>query len=85
MSAMSDVLRNPWLEATIEQELGAVLEEWSSNEADKSQGAGQAGNLYFEDDGSNLRIRSPIPRVVQIVKVRTLSTMFSLFIHLPGS
>lgn len=70
---MSDLLR-PWLGRTIGQELGEVLQRWSKCEANGSQGTGQVEGLSFEDDGSNLRIRSPRPRVVQIIKVKRMAS-----------
>ena len=60
---------DPWLGRTIGQELGEVLERWSQGKANNNRGVTQNRRLSFEDDGSNLRIRSPCPRVVQIVKV----------------
>lgn len=67
---MAELLRDPWLGRTIEQELSEVLERWSKGEAKGSQSEGSTRDLSFEDDGSNLRIRSWRTRVVQIVKVR---------------
>ena len=68
---MSDILR-PWLGLTIEQELGLVVEDWSQKAPNNCQGSGQVVDLSYEDDGTNLRIKSPRPRVVQIAKVSRL-------------
>lgn len=62
-------LLKEWLGKTIEQELGEVLEWRSKSDENRSQLTGQVGNLTFDEDGSNLRIRSARPRVVQICKV----------------
>ncbi len=63
-----DLLRE-WLGPTIEQELGEVLRWQGMSEANRSQLTGQVGDLLFDDDGSNLRIRSAKKQVVQIIKV----------------
>lgn len=63
-----DLLRE-WLGPTVEQQLGEVLEWRSKSEANRSQLAGKIGHITFDDDGSNLRIRSAKKPVVQIIKV----------------
>ena len=70
---MAELLRDPWLGKTIEQELGDVLDWLSKSDENKFQVTGRVGNVTFEDDGSNLRIRSMRPRVVQIEKVSQLT------------
>ena len=64
-----ELLREKWLGRTIERELGDVLERWGKSGVVGSQGRGDGENLTFEDDGSNLRIKSARPRVAQIIKV----------------
>ncbi len=78
---MADILRHPWLERTIDQELSDVLERWGNNEVGNPQETQQNGDLPFEDDGSNLRIASTRPRVAQIVKVRMTISMTLTFGH----
>lgn len=58
-----------WLGPTVEQHLGEVLEWRSKSEVNRSQLAGNIGHITFDDDGSNLRIRSAKKPVVQIIKV----------------
>ena len=64
-----ELLRDKWLGRTIEQELGDVLERWGKSGAAGSPRRGDGENLTFEDDGSNLRIKSARLRVAQIIKV----------------
>lgn len=63
-----DIL-NEWMGKTIEQELGEVLEWRNKSDENRSQVTGTVRDLTFDDDGSNLRIRSARPRIVQIIKV----------------
>ncbi|KAL6716606.1 hypothetical protein ACLMJK_006173 [Lecanora helva] len=65
---MAELLRNPWLGRTIEQELGEVLEKWHKGQTGDDVEGVETGDLSYEDDGSNLRIKSPQPRIVQIIK-----------------
>ena len=58
-----------WLGRTIEKELGDALEQRIKGELNNCQASGQVGDITFVDDGSNLRIKSAKPRVVQISKV----------------
>ena len=67
-----DLLKD-WLGPTIERELGEVL-EWRDNESNRHQSIGKVGAITFEDDGSNLRVKSTKREVVQISKVWVLST-----------
>ena len=83
-SEMTELLRDPWLGRTIVQELGEVLEEWSQGEAN-NRGVTQTRKLSFEDDESCLRVRSPCPRVVQIIKVWLVVCADLIFAHLPWS
>ena len=69
-----DLLRE-WIGKTIEQELGQAL-QWRDDDANRSLTTGKVGDLVIEDDGSNLRVKSPKPRIVQIIKV----TMFPIII-----
>lgn len=62
-------LLHEWLGPTVEQELGEVLEWRGKSEVNRSQLTGQIGDLTFDDDGSNLRIRSAKKQVVQLIKV----------------
>lgn len=62
-----------WIGPTIEHELGEVLEWRGKSEASRSQVVGTVGDLTFDDDGSNLRIRSAKKQVVQIIKVGRVS------------
>ncbi len=78
---MAELLRDPWLGNTIEKELSDVLEGLGKSEANRSQGTGKIGDLCFADDGSNLRIRSARPRIVQIVKVRLSTSTTSSIIY----
>ena len=58
-----DLLKN-WVSNTVEQGLGAVLQETKAcGQLD------QAKHVPYEDDGSNLRIPSSKIGVVQIIKV----------------
>lgn len=59
-----------WLGPTVEQELGEVLAWLAKSDRNRSQLAGKVGHTAFDDDGSNLRIRSAKKPVVQIIKVR---------------
>ena len=59
-----------WLGKTIEKELGGVLEQRAKSEFNPSVVRGRVDNITFEDDGSDLRIKSAKPQVVQIIKVR---------------
>ena len=63
MSALLD----EWIGKTVEQELGEAL-RWRQDTAN-SINVGRVGDLAIEDDGSNLRLKSLKPRVVQIIKV----------------
>ena len=82
ISEMTELLRDPWLGRTIVQELGEVLEEWSQGEAN-NQGVTQTRKHSFEDDESSLRIRSPCPRVVQIIKVWLVVCVDLIFTYPP--
>lgn len=63
-----DIL-SPWLGATIESELGQVL-QYRGIDSNRTQSIGRAGVLSYEDDGSNLRIKSDKKGpVLQISKV----------------
>lgn len=64
MSALLD----EWIGKTVEQELGEAL-RWRQDTANFSLNVGQVGDLTIEDDGSNLRLKSSKPRIVQIIKV----------------
>ena len=64
---MSDLLHE-WIGRTVERELGEGL-RWRENNANRSLSKGVIGDLAIEDDGSNLRLKSSKPRIVQIIKV----------------
>ena len=73
---MSDLLHE-WLGDCIEREVGAVLEWRSLSDLHRSNQSGTVGNLEYQDDGSNLRVKSPKPQVVQMAKVRMNSSCAS--------
>lgn len=54
-----------WLNTTIQHELCNGL-KWLES---KSSDPNHVDSSSFEDDGSNLRVKSCKPRVVQIIKV----------------
>ena len=64
MSALLD----EWIGKTVEQELGEAI-RWRQDTANSSLNVGKVGDLAIEDDGSNLRLKSPKRRIVQIIKV----------------
>lgn len=64
MSALLD----EWIGRTVEQELGEAL-RWRQDTANSSIHVGKIGDLAIEDDGSNLRLKSSKPKIVQIIKV----------------
>ena len=64
-----DLLRE-WLAPTMAREIGAMM-QFGAGASDKSD---WAHRMTYSDDGSNLRARSSKPSVVQITKVKTLSS-----------
>lgn len=64
MSALLD----EWIGKTVEQELGDAI-RWRQDTANSSLNVGKVGDLAIEDDGINLRLKSPKRRIVQIIKV----------------
>ena len=77
---MSDLLHE-WLGECVEREVGAVLEWRSLNDVNRSNQNGKVRDLEYQDDGSNLRVKSPKPRVVQMAKVRIEPTLCKLPLH----
>ncbi len=75
MSALLD----EWIGNTVEQELGEAL-RWRENTANSSLNVGKVGDLAIEDDGSNLRLKSSKPRIVQIIKVAVSMRLTSTLI-----
>ncbi|KAL2038362.1 hypothetical protein N7G274_009011 [Stereocaulon virgatum] len=63
-------LLHEWIGKTIEQELGQAI-QWRDDDANRSMTTGKVGDLVFDDDGSNLRVKSPKPRIVQLIKFVT--------------
>lgn len=63
-----DLLAEEWLASTVAKELGEVLRSRLEN-PDTDIGNGTAGNIEYEDDGSNLKVKSQKPGVLQISKV----------------
>lgn len=62
-------LLHEWLGPTVEAALDKVLIWRRESEANRAQLMGQLENLTFDDDGSNLRIRSSKKQLGQIIKV----------------
>ena len=77
---MSDLLHE-WLGECIEREVGAVLEWRSENERNRSDQSGKVGDLEYQDDGSNLRVKSAKPQVVQMAKVGIEHALDELFVQ----
>jgi hypothetical protein len=71
-------LLHEWIGKTIEQELGQAI-QWRDDDANRSLTTGKFGDLVIEDDGSNLRVKSPKPRIVQLIKVALLLTVLPNF------
>lgn len=71
-------LLHEWIGKTIEQELGQAI-QWRDDDANRSLTTGKVGDLVIEDDGSNLRVKSPKPRIVQLIKVALLLTVLPNF------
>lgn len=71
-------LLHEWIGNTIEQELGQAI-QWRDDDANRSLTTGKVGDLVIEDDGSNLRVKSPKPRIVQLIKVALLLTVLPNF------
>ena len=76
---MSDLLVE-WIAKTVEDELREGL-RWRESITDSTLRAGRVGDLAIEDDGTNLRLKSLKPRIVQIIKVGLLTApMFILYL-----